>query len=76
MRRNNLLVESESRAYHTFDILTLQRAGQAAMLIRNGQENKLGRAKDSPWLKVIQGHPADDNAPSKQMTKSICWAGS
>lgn len=41
LRDNPHLTADEARAYHTFDIITLQRAGQAAMLNLNGQANRL-----------------------------------
>lgn len=41
------LSRDEIRDYHTFHIPTLQRAGQAAMLIMNGQKDRL-TARDEP----------------------------
>ncbi|MCE9530379.1 MAG: NADH-quinone oxidoreductase subunit M, partial [Planctomycetes bacterium] len=46
MRLNPQLSEDEARAYHTFDIITLQRAGQGAMLAIMGQANRLTARKD------------------------------
>jgi NADH-quinone oxidoreductase subunit M len=38
---NPKLSEDEASEYHTFDIITLQRAGQAAMLVLTGQTERL-----------------------------------
>ncbi|WP_020470234.1 complex I subunit 4 family protein [Zavarzinella formosa] len=41
------LTQDEIREYHTFHIPTLQRAGQGAMLVLTGQQNRL-TARDEP----------------------------
>lgn len=46
-KTNPRLTNDEIRQYHTFHIPTLQRAGQAAMLVLTGQENRL-TAKKKP----------------------------
>ena len=46
-KQNPRLSADEARAYHTFSIPVLQRAGQAAMLHLNGQGDKL-TARDQP----------------------------
>lgn len=46
MRDNKGLSHDEAREYHTFDIVTLQRAGQAAMLVRTGQTDRLAPRTD------------------------------
>ena len=46
LRENPRLSADESREFHTFDIVTLQRAGQAAMLVINGQSDRLKPRQD------------------------------
>jgi NADH-quinone oxidoreductase subunit M len=53
----NLGVDERSK-YHTFDIITLQRAGQAAMLNMNGQANRLAPRGDSP---IVATEPKEDS---------------
>jgi NADH-quinone oxidoreductase subunit M len=52
-----------AREIHTFDILTHQRAGQAAMLNLNGHANRLAQRQDTKWLDSNNEQPVADTPP-------------
>ena len=58
LRDNPRLGPDEARAYHTFDIIVLQRAGQAAMLHLTGQNKRLKPREDAGATKPAE----DDNS--------------
>ena len=55
----------EARAYHTFDIITLQRAGQGAMLVLNGQSDRLAPRSDPNAPAVISKDDPDGKPDNK-----------
>ena len=53
LHENPNLSPDEAREYHTFDIVTLQRAGQAAMLVLTGQSDRLTARKDRAPIEAV-----------------------
>jgi NADH-quinone oxidoreductase subunit M len=77
LRDNPRLSPDEARAYHTFDIMTLQRAGQAAMLVRTGQTARLVPRTDPPPPGPILSKDDDfpDEKTIRQDDRSVALLG-
>ncbi len=58
LKENPRLSPADAEEYHTFNIVVLQRAGQAAMLRLNGQKDRLAAKPD--WDPEILERPAED----------------
>ncbi len=71
MHENRNLTEDEAHEYHTFDIVTLQRAGQAAMLLLSGQADRL---KPKPDVLPADVLPKPDDAP-KTVDRNVYLLG-
>jgi NADH-quinone oxidoreductase subunit M len=69
MRDNPRLNEYEAREYHTFDIITLQRAGQAAMLHITGQDSRIVPRQDPPPPGTIITKEEPENTHDKVLKK-------
>jgi len=65
LRENPKLTADEAEEFHTFDMVTLQRAGQAAMLVINGQSDRLAERKRVERPGAVVGEDADDRALQK-----------
>ena len=74
IRENPKLNPDEAREYHTFDIVTLQRAGQAAMLVLTGQTDRL-KPKQDPLPPEILVPKDDDDKALKQDSRDVHLLG-
>ncbi len=67
MHDNIRLDPDNARAYHTFDIPTLQRAGRAAMLILEGKKHKIAARTDPAPVTILPPHGSPPTAESDKV---------
>jgi len=75
LRDNPRLGHDEARTYHTFDIVTLQRAGQAAMLHLTGQDDRLTARKPPPSPGTIIAKDADSKDAKSDRAVALLGIG-
>ncbi len=67
LRENPSLSPDEAREYHTFDIITLQRAGQGAMLVLTGQSDRLAPRSESHAPALLASKDDPDTKPDNKV---------
>lgn len=75
LRENPKLSHDEASEYHTFDIVTLQRAGQAAMLVLNGQTNRISARKEELPKSRVESVGDDRDKPAESTDRSVPLLG-